>query len=150
MSTSARTKVTVAAALLAVPTLLTGCGGGFGHAAAGTPSSAGTPVPSVTPSQGDESPGVNNQGKPSPAAVTNGLSDYLASKGVPQRLVSGAISCVITKGYDDLSAQTLIALRDHNLKGISPLDSATLAKDTGECLIGGPASTQSNDQTSGT
>ncbi|GAB3578233.1 hypothetical protein [Calidifontibacter terrae] len=127
--------VTATAALLAVP-MLAGCSGSSSNKTAVSNAASSTATQSNTTSNDAPagSSGTSNAGaKPNKDDVKAGLVKFYASKGVTGAPATLLANCMVDKGYDVFSAQTLNAMKDGEPTKIDQKDSANFVKVSGQC-----------------
>lgn len=140
-----RLALTATASVLAIP-LLVGCGGSSSSkSATSTAGSAGatsqnqgdSQQPSSSDSPGSsaaDTPGAPAAGdKPSKDDVKAGLVKFYATKGVTGQPATMLAGCIVDKGYDKFSAQTLNAMKDGDPSKLDQNDSTTFVQVSGEC-----------------
>lgn len=131
-----RLALSVCAVALAAPLALTGCGLGGGS---GTKSSSVAATSGSSQSTGSSAPGSSSTpaategSKPSKDEVKQGLVKYYGTQGVPTATADKLAGCIVDKGYDKFSAQTLNAMKDGDPKSIDPSDVAHFTTVATQC-----------------
>ncbi len=128
--------LTATAALLALPALTACSGSGSSKAASSSQTSSSASAATseaAAPSSDPTGEGGDSSAKPSKDDVKAGLVTFYATKGVTGAPATMLAGCIVDKGYDQFSAQTLTAMKDGKPKNIDQKDSAAFVRVTGQC-----------------